>query len=132
MAQRILLALVAVIVSALLAVSFRDARLEARGLELARLPTEQLDPATVRESDDLLRRARLLNPDLALDYDRAILMVRAGRREEGIERLERYLRAEPKNREAWGILVAATKSTRPETARRALRRYLELGPVDVR
>jgi predicted Zn-dependent protease len=132
MAQRIALALVAILAVAWLAVSYRDARLHARGSELARLPAEQLDAATVRESDDLLRRARLLNPDRTLAYDRAVLMLRAGRRDEGIERLERYLRAEPEHREAWGIYAVATAEVRPEASRRALRRYRELGPAEAR
>jgi hypothetical protein len=132
MAQRIVLALAALAAAAWLGVSFRDARLEGHGLELAKLPVEQLDPATVRESDDLLRRARLLNPDRTLAYERGVLLLRAGRRGEGIARIERYLRTEPDNREAWGILSAATARTQPETSRRALRRYRELGPAEAR
>jgi hypothetical protein len=132
MAQRIVLALVALLAVGWLAVAYRDARLQARGSELARLPAEQLDAATVRESDDLLRRAGLLNPDRSLLYDRAVLMLRADRLDEGVERLERHLRAEPEHREAWGILLAATSRTRPDTSRRALRRFRELGPAEAR
>jgi predicted Zn-dependent protease len=132
MAQRTALALVAVLALAWLAVSYRDARLQARAAELADVPEAQLDAARVRESDDLLERARLLNPDRTLAYDRAVLMLRAGRRDEGIERLERYLRAEPEHREAWGIYAVATAEVRPEASRRALRRYRELGPAEAR
>jgi hypothetical protein len=132
MAQRIVLGLVALLVAGWLAVAYRDARLHARGTELARLPAEQLDAATVREADDLLRRARLLNPDRTLAYDRAVLRLRSGRRDEGIEQLERYLRTEPEHREAWGIYAVATAESRPATSRRALRRYRELGPAEAR
>jgi len=132
MAQRIVLALVALLVAAWLAVSLRDARLEGRGLELAKLPAEQLDAATVRESDDLLRRARLLNPDRTLTYDRGVLLLRAGRRAEGVERVESYLREEPENRQAWGLLSAATAHSQPAVSRRALRRFRELGATEER
>ncbi|MGH2764248.1 MAG: hypothetical protein ACRDL4_08480 [Thermoleophilaceae bacterium] len=132
MAQRIVLALVALLAAGWLAVSWRDARLEARGQELARMPVEQLDDRTVREADDLLRRARLLNPDLSLQYDRAVLTLRAGRLDEGLARLRRYLRAEPEHREAWGVMSAASSRTRPETSRRALRRFRALGPAEGR
>jgi hypothetical protein len=132
MAQRIVLALVALLAAAWLAVSFRDARLEARGGELARLPLERLDADAVRESDDYLRRAGLLNPDRSLAYDRAVLFLRAGRSDEGVARLRRYLRDEPEQREAWGILSAATARTQPALSREALRRYRELGAADTR
>jgi hypothetical protein len=132
MAQRIVLALVALLAAAWLAVSFRDARLEARGLELARLPFDRLDAGTVRESDDLLRRAELLNPDRSLAYQRGVLMLRAGRIEEGVARIRRYLRDEPEQREAWGILSAATARAQPALSREALRRYRELGAADTR
>ena len=132
MAQRIVLAIVALLAAAWLAVSFRDARLEARGLELSRLPLDRLDADTVRESDDLLRRARLLNPDRSLVYDRGVLMLRAGRSEEGVALIRRYLRDEPEQRQAWGILSAATARTRPAISREALRRYRELGAADTR
>jgi hypothetical protein len=132
MAQRIVLALVALLAAAWLAVSFRDARLEADGLELARLPFDRLDADTVREADDLLRRARLLNPDRSLAYQRGVLMLRAGRNAEGVARIRRYLRDEPEQREAWGILSAATARTQPALSREALRRYRELGAADTR
>ena len=132
MAQRIVLAFVALVAAAWLAVAFRDARLQASGLELARLPVERLDAATVRESDDRLRRARLLNPDRTLAYDRGALLLRTGRRAEGVRRIERYLREEPDNREAWGILSAATARTQPELSRRALRRFRQLGSTAAR
>jgi hypothetical protein len=132
MAQRIVLAFVALVAAAWLAVAFRDARLQASGLELAKLPVERLDAATVRESDDRLRRARLLNPDRTLAYDRGALLLRTGRQAEGVQRIERYLREEPDNRDAWGILSAATSRTQPELSRRALRRFRQLGSTAAR
>ena len=126
MAQRILLALVAVLAAAWLAVSYRDSRLQERGLELSRLPAEQRDTASVREADDLLRRARFLNPDRTLGYNRALVTLRAGDRDEAIRELERYLREEPENREAWIALWAAALDHEPATARRARRRVTEL------
>jgi hypothetical protein len=92
MAQRIVLAFVALVAAAWLAVAFRDARLQASGLELARLPVERLD----------------------------------------VRRIERYLREEPDNRDAWGILSAATSRTQPALSRRALRRFRQLGSTAVR
>jgi hypothetical protein len=121
-----------VVAAAWLAVAFRDARLQASGLELARLPLERLDAGTVRESDDRLRRAQLLNPDRTLAYDRGALLLRTARRDEGVRRIERYLREEPDNREAWGILSAATARTQPELSRRALRRFRQLGSTAAR
>jgi hypothetical protein len=132
MAQRIVLAFVAVVAAAWLAVAFRDARLQASGLELAKLPVERLDAATVNEADDRLRRARLLNPDRTLAYHRGVLLLRTDRRAEGVRRIERYLRDEPDNREAWGILSAATVRTQPALSRRALRRFRQLGSTATR
>jgi hypothetical protein len=132
MAQRIVLAFVALVAAAWLAVAFRDARLQASGLELAKLPVERLDAATVTEADDRLRRARLLNPDRTLAYHRGVLLLRTDRRDEGVRRIERYLRDEPDNREAWGILSAATVRTQPTLSRRALRRFRQLGSTATR
>ncbi len=132
MAQRIVLAFVALVAAAWLAVAFRDARLQGSGLELAKLPVDRLDAATVNEADDRLRRARLLNPDRTLAYHRGVLLLRTDRRDEGVRRIERYLRDEPDNREAWGILSAATVRTRPALSRRALRRFRQLGSTATR
>jgi hypothetical protein len=129
MAQRIALALVAVLAAAWLAVSYRDARLQARAAELADVPEAQLDAGTVREADDLLRRARFINPDRTLDFQRGVLVMRAGRFELAVDRLEDYLRDEPENREAWAFLWGASARTDPALARRALRRFRELGAV---
>lgn len=132
MGQRIALALVALVAAAWLSVSYRDARLEQRGLALSRQPAERLDAATVREAEDLLDRARFLNPDRTLTYKQALLMARAGKIDEAVARVKRYLRDEPERREAWGVLGAATARGDPETARRALRRFRELGGGRVR
>ncbi len=132
MAQRIVLAFVALVAAAWLAVAFRDARLQGSGLELAKLPVDRLDAATVNEADDRLRRARLLNPDRTLAYHRGVLLLRTDRRDEGVRRIERYLRDEPDNREAWGILSAATVRTQPALSRRALRRFRQLGSTATR
>ena len=129
MAQRIALALVAVLAVAWLAVSYRDARLQARATDLADVPEAQLDAGTVREADDLLRRARFINPDRTLDFQRGVLMMRAGRFELAVDRLEGYLGEEPENREAWAFLWGASARTDPALARRALRRFRELGSV---
>jgi predicted Zn-dependent protease len=129
MAQRIVLALVAVLAAAWLAVSYRDARLQARAAELTDVPEAQLDAGTVREADDLLRRARFINPDRTLDFQRGVLMMRAGRFELAVDRIEGYLRDEPENREAWAFLWGASARTDPALARRALRRFRELGSV---
>ncbi len=130
MAQRIVLALVAVLAAAWLAVSYRDARLQAQGLDLVRLPGYELDPPTLNKADDYLRRAGFLNPDRTLLYDRGVLMMRAGRSEEAIDRLTRYLREEPESREGWALLWGASAETRPAIARRALRRFRELGAIE--
>ena len=126
---RIAVAAVAVVALAWLGVMERDARRQAEGIAAAgRLHV----PGSFARAEDDLRAARLLNPDAAPDFARAVLYQGAGRPAQALALLERVVRREPDNLAAWGLLYSVTREPEPEIARRALAAKRRLDPVNAR
>ena len=123
---RVLLAAVALAAGAWLVVQERAARAEQ---ELTRLAFEAREPPTAAESDALLRRARLLNPDRRPDLFEGVVRARQNRTGEAIAAIQRVTRAEPENLEAWGLLAQVAADVDPVLARAARARAAELAPA---
>jgi tetratricopeptide (TPR) repeat protein len=115
-------------VLAWLGVMERDARLYARGLDTAR---NLHAPGSFARAEADLKGARLLNPDSAPDYARAVVYRGGGRPAQAIALLDEIVRREPDNLAAWGALYALARDD-PATARRALDARRRLDPVNAR
>ena len=125
MLARAAVAAVALLVLAYLAVGLRNVVLAERGERLAAL----LDPtaAQVDEAEDLLERARLLDPDTRpLVVEGRLLTARGD--DEGPALLERAVEREPDNVLAWSVLALAMHEADPARSREALARMRELSP----
>jgi predicted Zn-dependent protease len=122
---RVALAALAVLVLAYLSVGLRNVVLADRGERLAAL----LDPtaAQVDEAEDLLERARLLDPDTRPLLVEGTLLAARGT-DEGRALLERAVEREPDNVLAWSLLADATREADPARSREALARMRELSP----
>ena len=107
---RVLLAAVALAAGAWLVVQERAARAEQ---ELTRLAFEAREAPPAAESDALLRRARLLNPDRRPDLFEGVVRARQNRTDEAIAAIQRVTRGEPENLEAWGLAGAGRRGRRP-------------------
>lgn len=119
MVARLLLAAAALAAAIWLGLSYRSERHEVRALGVA------LTPARVgrAELDRALRDARAAQayrPDAGPRLVEWRLLYRSGRRREAVGVLEREVRSEPENAEAWYFLsqVARDDSTRRESRRR--------------
>jgi predicted Zn-dependent protease len=101
------MALVALVLIAFLAVGFRNARLEQRGLELGQSSAATHDAAVARQAEHDLRAAETLNPDPTPTLYRGGLALRLGRTEEAIDLLRQVTREESENLDAWALLGQA-------------------------
>ena len=127
MAERILLAVVALAVAAGFAVALTAARAEDRLNDL-RFRPPRLSQADLRRADGLERDAGRLTPG----ERRAILLagvrLRGGDEPGALALARAAARREPENAEAWLAVSRAARRTDPELARRALQRLRELVP----
>lgn len=125
MLARAAVAAVALLALVYLAVGLRNVVLAERGERLAALfePTA----AQVDEAEDLLERARLIDPDTRPLLVEGRLLVAQGRGE-GRALLERAVAREPDNIVAWSVLAEATREVDPARSREALARMRELSP----
>jgi predicted Zn-dependent protease len=124
-AGRVALAAVALLALAYLAIGLRNVVLAERGADLAAL--ENPTDAQVAEAEDLLERARLLDPDTRPLLVEGGLLAAQGR-EEGLALIERAVEREPDNVLAWSVLAAATREADPARSRAARARMRELSP----
>jgi predicted Zn-dependent protease len=122
---RVALAAIALLALAYLSVGLRNAVLAERGERLAAL--EDPTPAQVDEAEDLLERARLLDPDTRPLLVEGRLLAAHGR-DEGRALLERAVEREPDNVLAWSVLADATREADPVRSRAARARMRELSP----
>lgn len=129
MIARVAVAAVAVAVLAWLGVMERDVRLEARGVDAARRLS---DPGSFARAESDLRGARLLSPDTAPDFSRALLYQAAGRPQQATALVEDIVKREPDNRLAWGLLRSIARDRDPAAAARALAEQRRLDPVNAR
>jgi predicted Zn-dependent protease len=129
MVARLAVAVVALAAVGWLAVLERDQRLLSSGSAAGgRLST----PGSYARGDRDLRAARLLNPDSAPDYTRAILYRGAGRFRASSALLEDVLRREPDNLQAWALLYQFSAGRDPASAQRALAARRRLDPLNAR
>jgi predicted Zn-dependent protease len=124
-AGRIALAAVALLALAYLTIGLRNVVLAERGARLAAL--ENPTDAEVAEAEDLLERARLLDPDTRPLLVEGGLLAAQGR-DEGVALIERAVEREPDNVLAWSVLAAATREADPARSRAARARMRELSP----
>jgi predicted Zn-dependent protease len=124
-AGRVALATVALLALAYLSVGYRNVVLGERGARLAAL--ESPTDAQVAEAEDLLERARLLDPDTRPLLLEGGLLAAHGR-DEGLALLEDAVEKEPDNVLAWSVLAAATREADPARSRAARARMRELSP----
>jgi hypothetical protein len=125
-AQRVMVALLAIAAIAWLAVSYRSTVLSDRGERLAERPGQS--PAQMREAEPTLQDARSLNPDTRPLFVEGFLLSTHGRYEHGIELLEEGVRREPDNVVGWGILAQATARRDPARSREARVQIARLSP----
>jgi hypothetical protein len=134
--QRLVLAGVALVVSAWLLVGLRDAHLHQDGREIVRESLRELassgraggDAAALEHAGRLFERAELLNPDSSVLHDRAIQLFLLERPRESIDRLEELVEREPENSGAWGALAAIARGVEPRLSARALDEVHRLDP----
>jgi cytochrome c-type biogenesis protein CcmH/NrfG len=122
---RAAVAAVALLALAYLAVGLRNVVLAERGERLAELQ----DPtaAQVDEAEDLLERARLLDPDTRpLLVEGRLLAARGD--DEGRALLEQAVEREPDNVLAWSVLALAMHGVDQARSREARARMRELSP----
>jgi predicted Zn-dependent protease len=122
---RVALAAIALLALAYLAIGLRNVVLAERGERLAAL--ENPTAAQVEEAEDLLERARLLDPDTRPLLVEGALLAAQGR-DEGRALLERAVEREPDNVLAWSVLASATREADPARSRAARARMRELSP----
>jgi predicted Zn-dependent protease len=124
-AGRVALATIALLALAYLSIGLRNVVLSDRGARLAAL--ENPTDAQVAEAEDLLERARLLDPDTRPLLVEGGLLAAHGR-DEGLALIERAVETEPDNVLAWSVLAAATREADPARSRAARARMRELSP----
>jgi cytochrome c-type biogenesis protein CcmH/NrfG len=101
-------------------------RVQKRGSETAFAPRGAAGTAVIEGAISDLGRMRRLAPDAPSYLLEAFLLSRAGRRAETVRTLERVVRQEPENLEAWLFLAKAETDRR--RSREAYRRARELNP----
>jgi hypothetical protein len=126
---RVCVVAVALAVLAWLAVLERDTRLLASGVA-ALEPGAGADALARGESD--LRAARLLNPDTAPDYYRALVLRARGDADGAQAAIEDVLRREPDNLRAWATLALLANERDEAAVRRAHAARLRLDPLNAR
>jgi hypothetical protein len=119
--------LLAVVVAAWLAVSFRNARLEADGQAVAtRAQQEPIPASEVEQARDDLRSAGRLSPDQAPRVVEGGLLLASGHRGEAAALARQAVADEPDNVDAWFLAFASARD-RAE-AIRAKGQILRLNP----
>jgi Tetratricopeptide repeat len=127
--QRTALLVLAAAAVAWLAFAYRDARLEARGIEISFNPIARLTPAKVDEAVDLFERSREGNPDTRPLQLEADLLWRTGHLERARRLLEDVVRREPENHDGWALLAAVTARSDPSRSAEARRQARALNPL---
>jgi predicted Zn-dependent protease len=124
---RVALIALALPVAAWLALSYHNAKLVADAnavVQQKKPPRPQVERA-LRELD----RAGRLNPDRSLPQAvRVVLYLRVGRLDLARFDLEKLLRDEPENAEAWLLLASLSQESDPARAAQARARLRELSP----
>ena len=127
MAERILLALVALVVAGGLAVALSAARAEDR-LDDLRFRPPELSQADLRRAADLERDAARLTPGERGALLLAAVRLRGGDADGALAVARAAARREPDNAEAWLAVARSARDVDPALARSALQRLRELVP----
>ena len=122
---RIALAVVALSVLGWLVVQERNVRLQDRGVAAA-------ERHNLPRAEEAFRASRRLNPDPLPDVRLAFLYQGSGRKEQARRILEDILAREPDNLSVWTLLLAFTRDSDPDVARRALAARSRLDPLNAR
>jgi predicted Zn-dependent protease len=123
---RVSLALLSAVLIALLAVSIDALRADTQARKVAFGPDSGVRPEAVAAALADAREARRLAPDAPARLTEAFVLARAGRRAAAARVLERVVRDEPENVDAWVFLSNAAGDRR--RARAARRRAQQLNP----
>jgi len=110
-AARIIAVLAAGLAVAWFAIGVRQARDTDRATDIITSATP-LSPARARDAQSLLRAAKQLNPDAAVDLLGAQLALRQGNRPRARSIARSVTRSEPQNIEAWLAYGAASSNDR--------------------
>jgi hypothetical protein len=129
-AARIAVAVIAVLAAGWLAVMERDHRLHADGARV--LAMRDPSGAQLRQAEQDLRRASLLNPDTRPDLDRALVLVAQGRADSGKAVVEDVVRREPDNLLVWGVAAVLARGRDQALLDRAFAARKRLDPVNAR
>ena len=132
MVQRAALLVLAAAAVAWLAFAYRDARLEARGADIALNPLSRLTPGDVHEAVDLFERSRAANPDTRPLIFEAGLLARTGDLGRARRLLEDVVRREPENHDGWALLAGVTTRIEPARSAEARQRARSLNPLGKR
>ncbi len=105
--ERLALLALSLVVAAFLVVGLRAARAESEAREIAVQSTGRADDERALEA---FRDARRLNPDTGPELAEAALLSLRRRYREAIAILERVVREEPQNADAWTLLLGASRA----------------------
>lgn len=122
---RMLLLVVCLVVAAFLVVGLRAARAEDKAQSIAAPDLSKRDFALARRA---FQDAQELNPDTAPAVSEAALLATDERNREAVAVLDRVVRDEPENADAWTIMYSATRVEDPARAGRARARLRLLKP----
>jgi predicted Zn-dependent protease len=133
---RLVLAGVALIVTAWLLVGLRDARMQEEGRQIVResfrlfASSGELggNRADLERAGRLFDSARLLNPDLSLLHDRSNQLFLLYRRRDSVDRLTELVDREPENVDAWTTLAQVAREVEPRLSARARDEARRLDP----
>jgi hypothetical protein len=128
---RLVLALPAVAIAALVAVGLRAAMLTEEGRSLVPTRPVPLSDAEFARARSVLRDAQRLTPDPEPKLLEAVLLVNRRQFDESIRLLDEVVAAEPRNAQAWAVLAAALEIVRSPRAPAARARARELAPRGV-
>ena len=129
MTTRVLLVVVAVVVTALLSFWARATVLESRAAGLASDIVAQADARKTREALERFESAARNNPDTRPDLGRGALLLRLRRPDEAERVLGPLVRDEPRNIDAVALLAASLSRSDPEEAERLRERQRALNPL---
>ena len=127
LAERTVVALVALAAAGWLGLGLHSSRLEAEGRAAAKAAARAPD-ARAGEARRLLTRSRRHNADASPLLLEAGLLNAIGRPRDALPLAREAVRREPENLEAWLLLERAARGEDPALARRARARALELNP----
>lgn len=96
--------------------------------QLTDLAFEHTGALPAQRAEDLLKRARTLNPDRMPDLFEGGIRAKQDRPQEAIAAIQRVTAAEPENAQAWNLLATVAKDSDPQLYEQARARVRALAP----